>query len=170
VERLPRRGSRVAALGAKDLDDLSSLRVLLEQYVVKRAIENWTPKAERLLRDIVTQMEHAAERGDTKRLYTLDVRFHEQLWSLTDHTILIDLVAQLRGRISGFLRAATVALEPDALKTHAASHGALVDAIASRDSRRADRAMAEHVQDAAKRIRATLPDDPDRPPSVAVPQ
>ncbi|WP_041729998.1 GntR family transcriptional regulator [Conexibacter woesei] len=157
VERLPRRGCRVAAVSAKDLRDLSSLRVLLEQYVAERAQENWTPRAERSLRELVAQMEAAADRGDTSRLSDLDVRFHEQLWALTDHEILVDLVSQLRGRISGFLRAATNALEPEALRAHAASHGELIDAIASGKSGKARRAMAKHVEDAAKRLQENAP-------------
>jgi DNA-binding GntR family transcriptional regulator len=157
VERLPRRGSRVAAIDAKELDDLSSLRVLLEQYVVERAMLHWTDEAERSLREIVAQMERAAARGDTRRLFDLDVRFHERLWALADHAMLVDLVAQLRGRISLFLRAATAALEPAALQAHAASHGTLLDAIASGNARRARRTMAAHIEEAAERIRATLP-------------
>ncbi len=157
VERLPRRGCRVAAISAKDLRDLSSLRVLLEQYVAERAIEHWTPKAEAQLREIVAQMEAAADRGDTKRLSDLDLRFHEQLWALTDHEMLVDLVAQLRGRISGFLRAANTALEPEALRAHAASHGALVDALASGKPNEARRAMAKHIEVAAARIEDALP-------------
>jgi DNA-binding GntR family transcriptional regulator len=159
VERLPRRGCRVAAIGGKDLRDLSSLRVLLEQYVAERAMDNWTPKAERSLRDLVAQMEAAADRGDTARLSDLDVRFHEQLWALTDHAILVDLVAQLRGRISGFLRAATTALEPEALRAHAAAHTRLLDALASGDKAAARRAMRRHIEDAARRIEAGLPDE-----------
>jgi DNA-binding GntR family transcriptional regulator len=158
VERLPRRGSRVAAIDAKELEDLSSLRVVLEQYVVERAMQHWSEEAEHALRAIVAAMEQAARRGDTARLFDLDVDFHEQLWALTDHSMLVDLVAQLRGRISLFLRAATVALEPQALQRHAASHAALLDAIASGDARRARRAMAAHIQAAARRIDARLPE------------
>lgn len=158
VERLPRRGSRVAAIDSKELDDLSSLRVILEQYVVERAMTHWTEEAERSLRAIVAQMERAAARGDTSRLFDLDVRFHERLWELTDHAVLVDLVAQLRGRISLFLRAATAALEPAALQAHAASHGTLLDAIASGNARKAQRAMATHIEVAAKRIKAARPE------------
>ena len=158
VQRLPRRGSRVAAIDAKELDDLSSLRVVLEQYVVERAMANWTAEAEQELRAIVGQMEQAADAGDTTRLFDLDVQFHERLWALTEHSMLVDLVAQLRGRISLFLRAATVALEPRALKAHAASHAALVDAIAGGDRTLAREAMAAHIEVAAERIQAGLPD------------
>lgn len=157
VERLPRRGCRVAAINAKELRDLSRLRVLLEQYVVERAIENWNDQAERSLREIVAQMEAAADRGDTRRLTRLDARFHEELWALTDDEILIDLVAQLRGRIGGFLRAATTALEPVALRAHASSHGELVDALSARRVGPAKRAMAKHIEIAAQRVGDALP-------------
>ncbi|MDW5592923.1 GntR family transcriptional regulator [Conexibacter stalactiti] len=157
VERLPRRGCRVAAINAKELRDLSRLRVLLEQYVAERAIENWNDQAERSLREIVAQMEAAADRGDTRRLSNLDVRFHEELWALTDDEILIDLVAQLRGRIGGFLRAATTALEPAALRAHASSHGELIDALSARRVGPAKRAMARHIEVAAQRVGDALP-------------
>src|ERR1700754_17542 len=46
VERLPRRGARVAVIGLKELEELSSLRVVLEQFVVERVMQRWTPEAE----------------------------------------------------------------------------------------------------------------------------
>jgi DNA-binding GntR family transcriptional regulator len=159
VERLPRRGARVAVIGVEELEELSSLRVVLEQFVVDRAMKRWTPEAERALRQIVADMERAAARRDTRRIFDLDVRFHEQLWALADHGILADFAAQLRGRINGFLRAATNALEADALQEHARSHGQLVDAIASGNGAAARRAMAKHIELAADRIASRLERD-----------
>jgi len=157
VERQPRRGSRVRALTAKELDELSGLRVLLEQFVVVRVQERLTERSEAELRKLVDAMIQAAERGDGLRLFELDRRFHEKLWALADHRMLTELVAQLRGRINGFLRAANAALEPDALQAHARSHEELVDAIAGRDPETAKRAMEEHIRLAAERVSSALP-------------
>ena len=50
VDREPRRGARVAALTARQLDEISSLRIVLEQFVARRVQAVWTPTIERQLR------------------------------------------------------------------------------------------------------------------------
>jgi DNA-binding GntR family transcriptional regulator len=156
VERLPRRGTRVAVMTQKDLDDLSELRAVLESYVLERAQQRWNERDERALRRVVEQMREAAEKGNTERLFALDVRFHEQLWAMTDSRPLQELVARLRARINRFLRAATSTLDPAGLTDHADKHGELLDAIASGDPDRARAAMVEHVQVARARIETSL--------------
>ncbi len=156
VERLPRRGCRVATLTAKELDDVYHLRVVLEQHVAERAQQRWTKGAERELRRIVEHMRAAAGRNDNGELSRLDLGYHERLYALADSPNLQDVVTQLRARIDGFLRAANAALEPAALTGHAASHGDLLDAIASGDPVRARSAMAAHVTDARDRIVARV--------------
>lgn len=156
VERDGRRGSRVATLSATELDEIQSLRVLLEEFVVARVQERWTEEAEVRLRRIVDEMQAAAAGGDTDAVLACDRAFHELLWNLADHRTLLELAAKLRSRINGFLRAATSALPPDELEVHAASHGELLEAIASGSSRRAKRAMAQHITIAADRVRASI--------------
>lgn len=154
VERLPRRGARVAALSARDLDEISSLRTLLEQFVVVRVQEKWDSQVEARLRKTVASMIEATQRGDAARMFALDRRFHEQLWELADHQLLMTITAQLRSRINGFLLAANSALEPQARLAHAHSHAELLDAIASGDPDRARSAMSDHITAGADRIKA----------------
>jgi DNA-binding GntR family transcriptional regulator len=156
VERLPRRGSRVAALTVSELEEISSVRSLLEQFVAVRVQERWSARVEAELRKIVGSMVDAARRGDGRRLFDLDRRFHERLWRFAEHDLLMELAAQLRSRLNGFLRAANAALEPDALEAHARTHGELVDAIASGDPEAARAAMADHIAVALERVRASL--------------
>lgn len=155
VDRLPRRGARVAQLTANDLAEIASLRTLLEEFVVVRVQERWSDGVEAHLRKIVQSMTRAAERGDSARVFDLDRTFHEHLWSLADHRLLMELAGQLRSRINGFLWATTSALKPDARVAHAASHATLLHAIASGDPDRARQAMAEHITAAAERIESS---------------
>jgi len=156
VERLPRRGSRVANLSPKQLDELSSLRIVLEGFVVTRVQERLTPQAEASVRKIVARMSEAAQAGDVHRVFDLDQRFHEHLWHLADHEMLFESVAQRRGRINAFLRAATSALDTSELVLHAAAHAELVDAIASGDPQAARDAMTRHIELGLARIRRSL--------------
>ncbi|MFH6689486.1 GntR family transcriptional regulator [Cellulosimicrobium funkei] len=159
VERLPHRGARVAALTSRDLEEISSLRTLLEQFAVVRVQDAWDPAKEAKLRKTVQQMVQAAEKGSNARVFELDRRFHEQLWEMADHRMLMTLNAQLRSRITGFLRAANAALEPEARVAHARTHDLIVDAIAGGDPGTAQRVMAEHIGEAAARLASHTEDE-----------
>jgi DNA-binding GntR family transcriptional regulator len=155
VVRLPRRGARVASLTPRMMEEVSSVRVVLEQFVVRRLKGRFTPEAHAGLQAIVGQMTLAADQRDLVGVHELDQQFHQRLWELTDNTLLVELAAQMRSRTSHFYRAAAAALAPDELRMHAHSHQELLDVIASGDQRAAERAMQRHVEDAAQRIAET---------------
>ena len=152
VERLPRRGARVASLTPRMLEEVSSLRVVLEQFVVRRLKDRFTDEAYVELQGVVDRMVEAADQHDLVRVHELDQEFHQRLWELTDHTLLVELAAQMRSRTSHFYRAAAASLGPDEVRRHADSHQQLLDVIASGDRRAAERAMQHHVEQAAQRI------------------
>jgi DNA-binding GntR family transcriptional regulator len=152
VVRLPRRGARVAVLSPRMLEEISSVRVVLEQFVCRRVLERWTPSAQAQLSRLARRMTSAAERGSTKTVCELDVRFHETLWQLADHALLLEVAAGLRGRIESFLRAANAALAPEELRQHALSHVELVELLASRDEAAVAAAMRRHIEMGAQRV------------------
>ena len=152
VVRLPRRGARVAELSPVSIAEISSMRVLLEGFVVRRVAERWTPRCERDLMRLADRMVAAARRGDTAAVLELDQRFHERLWQQADHSILIEVATHMRGRINVFLRATIQTLSPDELVAHAKTHQALTKVIAAGDPSAAVEAMRGHIQDAADRI------------------
>ena len=161
IERLPRRGSRVAGLSLQQLEELSSLRILLEGFVVTRVQSRLDPKSDTALQKMVDSMRAAAAVGDVARVFDLDQRFHERLWRLAEHEMLFELVAQLRGRINAFLRATTAALGPGDLEEHAVTHQWLLDAIRTDDPNEARAAMTKHIDTGLRRLQHTLhaPDD-----------
>src|SRR5215475_9332061 len=79
VERLPRRGARVASLSPRMLEEISSLRVVLEQFVIRRVQGRFTPKARADLQAIVDRMTRAAKKQDLALVHELDQQFHEYL-------------------------------------------------------------------------------------------
>lgn len=152
VEREPRRGARVARLSERDLREISSLRIVLEQFVSRRVQERWTPTREAQLRKIVAAMVTSSEKGDIDAMFSLDRRFHESLWSMADHYLLVTMATQLHVRIHGFIRAANSALSTSDLAEHANSHFAILDAIASGVPETVDRVIAQHITIATERI------------------
>lgn len=151
IVREPRRGARVAELTATDLEEISSLRVVLEQFMAIRVQERWNEESAARLGAIVDAMAAAAP-GDIAEVLRQDRLFHETLADLAEHRFLTELSTQLRGRVAGFLRAANAALDPAEQAEHVRSHQLIVDAIASGDPERARQVIADHVAAAVARI------------------
>lgn len=154
IVREPRRGARVAELTASDLEQISSLRVVLEQFMAVRVQERWDADAAARLGAIVDAMGAAAP-GDIDEVLRQDRLFHETLADLAEHRFLDEISSQLRGRIAGFIRAANDALGVEEQAQHVRSHQEIVDAIASGDPERARTVIAEHVARAVERITPT---------------
>ncbi|PRB13279.1 GntR family transcriptional regulator [Microbacterium sp. MYb62] len=154
ITREPRRGARVAQLSAQDLEEISSLRIVLEQFMAIRVQERWDEESAARLGAIIQAMSDAAP-GDIDEVLRQDRLFHEALADLAEHRFLDELSGQLRGRITGFLHAANAALDPTEQEGHVRSHQQIVDAIASGDPERAQAVIAEHVTRAVERITPT---------------
>lgn len=154
VDRTPRRVARVAALTARELEEISSLRIVLESFVGRRVQARWSPETERELRAIVDGMGAAASENDVDRLSILDREFHETLWRMADHRELTNVTAQLRRRLDSLLRAANQALDVGELQRHASAHGSLIDALASGSPSISDAAIEAHVREGVARVSA----------------
>jgi len=154
ITREPRRGARVAQLSAQDLQEISSLRIVLEQFMAIRVQERWNEESAARLGAIIEAMADAAP-GDIDEVLRQDRLFHETLADLAEHRFLDELSGQLRGRITGFLHAANAALDPAEQEEHVRSHQQIVDAIASGDPERAQSVIAAHVTRAVERITPT---------------
>ena len=153
VIKEPRRGAFVHTYSAKELGEVTSIRITLELMVVEFAIPNWSDAIEAELESIVEQMFAAANDGDRQAIFELDVKFHSLLWELSEHAILIEVVSSLRSRISRFLAEANDRVSPTELMQHVAKHRELVDVLKQRDIPKAKAAMTEHILKSRERIR-----------------
>jgi len=152
VRKAPRRGAYVYLPTQNEIDEVSSLRVVLERFVVERVIANWNAQCEATLREIVDDMRAAKESTDYQRLYAKDYDFHRTLWEIADHSILLEIVASLRSRISRFLYEATSVLPQVDASLHVDSHGHLIDILKSKDVVAAQAEITQHILDAKNRI------------------
>jgi DNA-binding GntR family transcriptional regulator len=152
VTKIPHRGAFVYLPTRKEIEEISSLRVVLESFIVERAIERWQPEHELSLRQIVDEMRTAASQRDFVQLYEQDYRFHYILWEIADHSIMLEVVSSLRSRISRFLYEANGALPTDQLTSHVDSHDNLIEIIKNGNVAVAQDEMTTHVLGAKDRI------------------
>ena len=88
VEHLPRRGVRVTALSARDIDELFGLRDALERYAVQTALADGRrpePAATARLGAAVEEMELAINRGGALAQASAHREFHLALVALAGH-------------------------------------------------------------------------------------
>lgn len=152
VRKLPHRGAVVYAPTRGEIEEISSLRVVLERFVAERVIERWAPDHERTLRQIVEEMRRAAGQRNLQQVYELDYRYHLLLWQIADHSLLLEVISSLRTRINRFLYEANSALTSSQLEMHIDSHDDLIDVLNSGDAALAQSTFMQHVLGAKERI------------------
>jgi DNA-binding GntR family transcriptional regulator len=152
VLRVPRRGTFVMSMTPAALRDLMRVRIVLEQLVVELAHEHWTDAAGSKVQGIVDQMRAAARDGDAEVFFHLDNRFHETFWRVAGSETLLELAANLRGRIAHFLRRATYSLGRDGLEWSAGVHQDWLDGVANGDVAHAKAEVERQIVSAYERI------------------
>lgn len=152
VVKIPHRGTFVYAPSYEEVEEIASLRVVLERFVVERTMAHWQPLHEAQLQQIVREMWQAASQGDRHQVFELDTQFHHTLWQIADHSILLEVVSSLRSRISRFLYEATIALPSSELEAHVAGHGDFIETLKSGDTMVAKNVITEHILRAKDRI------------------
>lgn len=152
IEKSPHRGTFVYAPTRKEIEEICSLRVVLERFVVERVMAVWLSAHEVDLAAIIDQMRQAARRNDVHQLHECDYLFHSTLWSIADHTLLLEVVSGLRSRINRFLFEAAGVLPASELDMHISSHDSLIAVLKGSDVALAQAEMTNHVLAARNRI------------------
>lgn len=131
----------VAKWGEKILWEIATLRANLEGMCIKLAVKHLTPKDFDMLESIVTQMERAFERDDSKRLIELDVQFHSYIWSRTGHQLLEEALAQLKPQLRYWM----FLTRPDRdQRDIVGNHNEFVQVLRKKDPKLAYKVMQEH--------------------------
>jgi len=88
VETIPYHGTTVGRLTKNDIEEIYSMRILLETFAVERIISmNNNEHVDRLM-DLYQQMVDAGENNDLKTVNEIDRDFHDALISMSQHHLL----------------------------------------------------------------------------------
>jgi DNA-binding GntR family transcriptional regulator len=144
VEIVRNKGFRVTSLSARELDEITQIRALLEVPVVAALAADGVDPAEiARLRPLAAAIEDAARRRDLPAHVSVDLEFHLALLALGGNPRLVDLVRTLRtsSRLYG-LRTHAV---DDVLLDSFHEHAEILDAIEGRDAATAEALMRRHI-------------------------
>ncbi len=146
VKKYPRRGAFVYALSREEIEEIGSLRTVLEQFAVERVLSRWDRDKETRLRTLLEAMREAAQRGQVRQVSDLDAEFHRALWQMADHGMLLEVASGLYGRLRRFLYEVTGSLSDSELQAHVDDHFQLLAALKSRDITVAQQAITQHIR------------------------
>jgi DNA-binding GntR family transcriptional regulator len=163
LEHAPRRGVFVPQPSAAQIEEVISLRAVLEGFAARRACTRLTPAELEQLRTVVEDGAQAARRGDWLTMEEKNAEFHDLLVRGAQHELLLRSW-RLLSPPAWKLIAATPVTAPNSATVEGflERHHRIVQALASGDPQRAEREAAAHVLRVGGRLLAGS----QRPPSL----
>jgi DNA-binding GntR family transcriptional regulator len=144
VIKLDHRGTFVSSLKETELREVLTLRAVLEGYCARLAAERCSPSDLERLEALVDRMSTAASAGKISALIERDLEFHRQLYELSGHSLLREVLSGLQQRMRLALAFADAVYSAD-LTDVAESHRTLIDALRQRDPALAEAVAKKHV-------------------------
>jgi DNA-binding GntR family transcriptional regulator len=144
VEMVPYHGTKVTKLARKDIEDLYSVRSLMEGFSVQQVIAlGRTKDVVAQLRAICAEMIQAADEGNLIEVNKIDRQFHDTLVTASQNDLLMMLwgVVSLRVRQVMSLRNQ----KKGNLREIASNHLQIVDAIESENTELAVQLIHHHI-------------------------
>lgn len=139
----PSQGTFVVQWTPQAVEEAYTLRAVLERLAVQEVVKRVTPDDIAQLQAIVEEMAARAREGDHRALLHLDVRFHEQLYALSGHSLLQAVLAWLRRRLYALMGMDEgYMLHKDEM---AQDHQRIVNALKAGDATLAGEAVSAHI-------------------------
>lgn len=144
--------SFVARLSRQDLDEVYSLRRVLERFAIECVCQKATPADLAEMQAVVDEMAAHVHQGiDEQEAAELDLRFHDILYRASRHQRLLNFWTTLRPQIYVFLLSRNVA-SPDFRESAVRGHQRILDAIKDRDAGQAQALIEGHLDFAYDRV------------------
>jgi DNA-binding GntR family transcriptional regulator len=146
----PHRGATVRTLEPREIAEIYDLRILLETYALRSAVEN-VPDDK--VAELAELADHLDELGSGDAFLRLREEFTTRLFTLAGKPRTADIVARLRADVGRYWLGLRVTHE------EADSHRIIIDAIKSRDSRRAEEWISRHLNAVSQELQRLVSHD-----------
>ncbi|HEU4827266.1 MAG TPA: FCD domain-containing protein [Dongiaceae bacterium] len=151
---IPNRGVFVRRMDRHDVEEVYDLRAGLTGLAGSLLASKITDAEIERLRGLVADMDKAADAGDFRQFYPVNLEFHDVILQLTGNSRLIKSYQALVKEFQLFRTQGLV--QSDALKESNAEHRAILAALESRDPGIAYQASFRHVQHGKQRMFAAF--------------
>jgi len=157
VDQSAYKSTTVVKLTPAQVDEILTVRLLLELEAVRLAHARLTPANRRKLKSMVNDLERA--RDDEPRHAALDLALHDRLWQLSGNHTLEVLLRQITAPLFAMgviVRSSSVIRTLGRRPVPPADHRVLIDAVCDGSAEAAVEAMRAHVTQNWQRIKEHL--------------
>jgi DNA-binding GntR family transcriptional regulator len=148
LESFPGHGSFVVQASLRDIQELYSLRCILEEEAIRLAINNGTKKDFDRLQKILDRMLKAAKEQRQREVMDLDYQFHYQIWEIADHILLRKVLESITIQVRIYLAVQTQLYED--LVEGVFDHRLILEALRNREKETATQLLKNHLELAAQ--------------------
>lgn len=147
VKFIPNKGAIVRGISAKDIEDIYTIRMLIEGLAARWACEKITPAELMELKEAAELEEFYTAKNDLNHLLQFDSRFHDIIFRACKSKPLMHTLSTFHHYVQ---RARSVSLNsPERAQKALEEHKAILKAIIERDADKAEKLTTEHVKNAS---------------------
>lgn len=154
VQLVPNKGAVVTGISQKDIQDIYTIRMMIEGLAARWAAENIGDEELRELQEAIDLEEFYTSKGDIGRLMSLDSNFHQILYRASKSRPLQYMLHTFHHYIQR-ARSQSIAA-PGRAQLALEEHKAILQAIRERDGDRAERITVEHIRKASMNLLKTM--------------
>lgn len=131
VNKISRKGCFVFDITINEIEEIAELRFLLEEYAIKKSLNNNKKEFINNLNNIFAEMENASSKNDFLKYLEIDTKFHNAFFDYSDNKHLTDSYKKLSGKVEAlrFYVVKKSIEDGEGLK----SHRSILDAIINED-------------------------------------
>lgn len=154
VIMMPRRGTYIADLSIRDINEVFEIRTSLESLASALAADRITEDELEKLQRLLVQIGTHIKSGDMESIVRTDTEFHDLLYQASRNTRLVGIISNLREQLTRF-RTTSMSF-PGRLKATLEEHRKIVEAIAQGDEKAARKAAEHHMEKAEQTLLASM--------------
>lgn len=147
IKMRPHRGATVATLTPLEIRNMYEARIVLETYLLTRAIETMTPDRLAALEAAEAKLDSVAP-GD--EFLQARIEFYELLYGAAGNPLIVTMIERLRSDVGRYL------LSQRVVHDHEAEHAKLLAYVRNRDAAGASSWLEHHLTEVASRLVALV--------------
>lgn len=154
VIMMPRRGTYVADLSIRDINEVFEIRTSLESLASGLAAERINEEELEKLQRLLVEIGAYIKSGDMESIVRTDTEFHDLLYQASRNSRLVGIISNLREQLTRF-RTTSMSF-PGRLKATLEEHRKIVEAIAQGDEKAARKAAEHHMEKSEQTLLASM--------------
>lgn len=154
VIMMPRRGTYVANLSIRDVNEVFEIRTSLDSLASGLAAERITDEELERLQRLLVAIGGYIEANDMEKIVETDTEFHDLLYQASRNSRLVGIIFNLREQLTRF-RSTSMSF-PGRLKATLEEHRRIVEAIAQGDVKEAQAAAEYHMEKSEQTLLSSM--------------